>query len=295
MELSPLVLKGIGLYLGDGLNSTSKNSRNKIAFSNSNEFLLSFTKRFFERINMEIGKVEVLYPSSDSSQQLVDFWSRELNVSRNIIKIRVKENIKSQHCCLTLWIFSNKSRKGLNKVIGIAIKKSSDSRVAKYILQGIIAAEGNVKLTSNNVLNAIRITSVDKKLKRLICNLLKTLSITFNGNSEDVTIYGFKNFQKVKKLKLMNLHPEKKDKFEKGFNELISSTIPGITQHEILKLIKKGRMSRFQLSKKLNKHPDTVYFHLKHLLKSNKIKKVKKGKTHFYSFGPETLPGATAE
>ncbi len=105
--------------------------------------------------------------------------------------------------------------KDWKKIVKNTINKE---RLYKDILRGFLAGEGNVKHSIKSCSRTIRIAQ--GKRNQLVEDILIYLNIKFKymPRERSYSIWGRENWNKLEKIKIADLHPEKKEKFSNAFN-----------------------------------------------------------------------------
>jgi hypothetical protein len=89
----------------------------------------------------------------------------------------------------------------------------------KYYLQGLMAGEGDVKLTKTRSVDSIRIGCMNDKEKKFYSECLSRLGIVSRVEKNGVTINNQRNFVKVYKHQLLSLHQKRQEKFLEGMKQ----------------------------------------------------------------------------
>ena len=217
----------LGLLYGDGC------LKGRVSFSNSNPELVSKIHATMRKISNREIKVYIstYWPNEViDDKALVTFWKKLLPGAKRFYKIRRRKrttkNLRNkrgpkQEGTIELTIHDAQLGKELLSLVNKA-KEQSDKSEAIEFLRGVIAAEGSVKLV-NGRLRELRVAAKDLKEQEILRNLLRKVGIRPSKASYKfyIAISGIKNFKAIKKYGLFSLHPEKHNKFVKGFQKLI--------------------------------------------------------------------------
>jgi hypothetical protein len=217
VTLDKLLFEGLGLWHGEG-------SKNKgIYFSNSNTQLV---RHFLEFMEEKLGfsrasfKVTICTPNPDGLNEVKTKWSNLLEIPiSNFTNVcndsRInKENVQVYFNSVVLVELLRSLHEKLKPLV-----ESSVEFAAAY-LRGIFAGEGSVLLKKSGVLFHIDFATKDKESVQFYKRCLDRLGITHDKYIEKslkFQIYGRRNFQRFKELGIHTLHPEKREKFERGF------------------------------------------------------------------------------
>ncbi len=218
VALDDLFFEGLGLWRGEG--SKSKG----LYFGNSNPSLLH---RFLEFIEHKLGldreefKVTINVPTSPYLDEVKEKWVNELSIpAQNFTQICVDPRIRKEY-----------AQAYFNSVILAKLMGDLYSRFKAFILQdqrasvaflrGIFAAEGSVLVKNSGVLHHITFSSKDSELIQFLEQCLRIHGVKpskYMINGMNLQIYGLSNFKHIRDLNIHTLHPEKREKFERGFS-----------------------------------------------------------------------------
>lgn len=217
VNLDELFLEGLGLWRGEG------SKKKGIYFGNTEPAILN---RFLDFVENRLGisrknfKVTINLPFLDDQENSGILWSERINVPiENFTKICVDPRINLEYAQV---YFNSVILAELMGVLYLHIKTivSKDMQVCIPFLRGLFAAEGSVLLKKSGVLHHITFSSKDDELIQLICESLRLVGVipsAYMENGMNLQIYGHKNFEQILKLGIHTLHPDKREKFERGF------------------------------------------------------------------------------
>jgi len=191
----------VGLWLAEGDNKTIA----EITFTNNNIKLI----RFFYSTLREIfpqGKFR-LYVYSKNEYQ-----------NKNPIKVKFVNYYIDRRARIPYFIIRLMNRKAVIKWKKIVEKITKNKNNYKHILKGFFAGEGNIKEGSHHS-RQIRIAQGKRNI--LIEKILDYLEIkhSFSERERAYRISGRKNWEKFYKLKLYDLHPDKRKRFLRVYRE----------------------------------------------------------------------------
>lgn len=242
----------VGLWLAEGDRKTTS----EITFTNNCLPLILFfyktLKKFVENDNFRI----YVYSRSKTKIKI------------SIKKIKYYRDKRARKPYLILRI-ANKNLLEKWKIKTKDILKNKECRV--YVLRGIFAGEGNIKVGSHSN-RTIRIAQ--KKQTEEINKILDYLKITYRffPKERSYVITGRENWEKINKLKICELHPEKRNKFNQVFSTFKQWHYPAYFLYNRTFEILKGPKTSGDLAKIFNRDQTTLQEILNKLKKEDKIK-----------------------
>jgi biotin operon repressor len=145
-------------------------------------------------------------------------------------------------------------------------------------------------LKKSGVLHHISFSTKDEEL---ICFLKECLQLVgvqpnkFMVNGMNLQIYGRRNFERIRELGIHALHPEKREKFERGFAAYKRTNVLDGEEARalILKQLAQGPKTYDELAAALGKARTTIQaHHIPQLEREGKVKRVgKRGQTWLWS------------
>ena len=217
ISLDELFMEGLGLWRGEG------GRKKGIYFGNSNA---SLVRLFLDFVEQKIGlprkefRATVNVPCMSASNDAVERWSKELLINlENFTRICVDPRINREYAqvyfssILLAELLDNLYASSREAVL-------SDSKLCVCFLRGLFAAEGSVLLKKSGVLHHITFSSKDSELIQFLEQCLRLLGVKpskYMINGMNLQIYGLPNFKRIRELGIHTLHPEKREKFERGF------------------------------------------------------------------------------
>jgi len=242
----------VGLWLAEGDNK----SNYEITFTNN---CWNLIKLFHKTITKLFGKENIrIYVYNSSKKQIK-------------IPIKAKVNYYLDKRATKPYYIWRLASSEFNKKWKIVTNKIlSDEEYYCYVLRGIFAGEGNIK-TGQHSNRTIRISQ--KEPSEFFNLLLNNFDInyTFVQNERSYVITGKTNWDKCAKIKIADLHPDKKLKFWQTYGEFKEEHYPNnYLRESILKVLERHHTSN-GLSIKFNRSQARVYDILGLLKKSNKI------------------------
>lgn len=263
IELDNLFFEGLGLWQGEGGKSKG------LYFGNScPELLLRFLEFVEEKLGMSRKdfKVTVNVPELKEAEDAVrKKWS-------NILKIPV-ENFTN--ICVDERMNREYAQFYINSIVLVELMKNMHEKLKTIIssrrdftnayLRGAFAAEGSVVLKPWGTIVKIDFATIDmgwvEFLKKCLIQL-KILPGAYVRKGKKFQIYGKRNFEKVKELKFYDLHPDKKEKFERGFGNYQRDIMKGSEMEKlILQQLSNGPKTYDELSGALKKGRSTIQSH----------------------------------
>lgn len=214
MLLDDLFLEGLGLWVGEG-------GKNKgLYFGNTSpELLLRFLRFIEEKVGLNREMFKVTVNSPQHKADLKARWSGILQIP--------DENFT--HVCLDARINHEYAQVYLNSIILAELMKNMREKLGQMILstkeyavpflRGMFAAEGQVALRKPSSFH-VTFSSTDLELVSFLKQCLDLVDISsgkYMQNGRKFPIYGYKNLGRFRELDIHTLHPEKREKFERGF------------------------------------------------------------------------------
>ena len=204
------------------------------------ENISNFDKRIAECVGLWLAegdmKTESEITFTNNCLELIDLFYKTLSKLFNNKKFRIYTYSKKdeiikldyKHCIIKNYYDPRARRpyfilrlfsKELIKIWKNIVKdKMGNENLFPYILRGFFAGEGNLK-EGSHCSRIIRVSQ--KKNNYFFENVLDTLGITnsFRQNERNYYIYGKPNWDTFAKLKLADLHTEKRDKFWRMYGD----------------------------------------------------------------------------
>lgn len=284
IEINDIFLLGLGVFIAEGTKT-----KRKPKITNSEPVIIQQGIRFFEHIGINKKKlsgwiqVHERSPCKDENK-LKRFWSgvSGLNVDQittvwikpdisKVKKVSVKE-MGTFHLECNL-ILSRLLVDGLLSNVEIIVKNVPNSEL--FLLKGIVAGEGWCGQTKQGVVNELTITFKEKRWRKLTLDLLSKIGIAAEENERDsdISICGFKNFNKLHEVDIFQFHPEMRRKLADGLLLLIQSHIPDRNKERMIELLNRSEtpLTGEEISKLLNLNRSNVNKHLLELFRANKI------------------------
>jgi len=198
------IARCVGLWLAEGDNKTSR----EITFTNNCLELIDFFKETIEKIfPLAEGPKPRMYVYLPRAGKFdIPFNSR--------IKIYMDTRARKPYC-----IYRVSGVKLVKQWKGIVSKYALDKEMHPYILQGFFAGEGNVKF--NRALRSRTIRIAQGKRNRLLENILEENGVRnrYSIDEKAYVITARGNLEKLAKIEVAILHPEK----NKKFNEMLAT------------------------------------------------------------------------
>lgn len=277
-------LEIIGLYFGDGGNSLSGSGNRKVTLINTNfilhKYWIQFLNNFGINKNQLYIQIQKGFNSHLSDTNFIDYWSNKLNLPKD--RFCKTLSVKPFNCVkygnLVISYHSKLFRKIFNNIFEFSLNLcKKDKGLAVAFIRGLFAAEGYVGLNRYNSLNVLDISIKDKKRRLFVKNLFKKIGGKIADNHNRLKITGYLNFRLWKKFNLVGFHPNKKLKFNQGYEHLIKyGQVPVLTKLKIINSLKNGPRTRFQIACLLNNNLSTVYKSLKDLEIKGVVTKINK-------------------
>jgi len=278
--LDELFFEGLGLWIGDG------SKQKGIYFGNTEEsVLLHFLKFLEERIGLERKDFKVIVHTPGKNKNLVEKWSKILEIPKeNFVKVVEDRRINKEYVQI---YFNSIVLLEFFKKIWEMLKNEIERNEAwvRGFLRGIFAAEGEVILKpKTKTLFFIGIATGNQNFAEYLRKLFKVLGINtgkYIKNGRRITIYGRKNFEKIKRLRLHVIHVEKMKRFEFGIGNY-QRNVEDFEEVEkrILKLLyEEGAKTYKEIAKAVGKARSTIQSHyLRKMLEKELVKYVGKRK-----------------
>ncbi len=224
----------IGLYYGDG----TKNA-NCIEFTNFCPELLEVLIRYLSDLSIYYESLEhrikissnVKVKYNISELEIIEYWRNRLKIP---IQCQIKVNWVNSQCKASNYLrkYGSFVIRYHNSMFALFFNtlvknidyfaKSESFRLG--FLRGLIAAEGNINIRKNGSLSLLRIAGSRDK-RSFISNFINTnfhLKVSDDPNSNQIYIGHRDQFKLIKTLDLYSLHPEKRDQFDRGYQNLLT-------------------------------------------------------------------------
>ncbi len=240
-KITNRVAECVGLWLAEG----DKKTKSEITFTNNCIPLIELfgltIKQTFKRYT--INPRAYVYSANNE----------QIHVSLNC-RIKYYTDIRANKPYVLYRLSSVKILEEWKKLVTLV---KNEEKFYKYILRGFFAGEGNIKSGSHGN-RTIRIAQ--GKRDDFIEQILNYLDIKYNysprGRSYIIT--GKWNWGKFAKMKIHELHPEKRDKFDRVFNSYKEGHYPdNFIKNELGELLEKPYTTN-QISKIFKRAPARI-------------------------------------
>lgn len=164
-------------------------------------------------------KATVCSHSTEEHDKLKQKWARILEIPTiNFTNVSAdsrinRDNVQIYFNSVVLVELLKSMHEKLKPII------TSNADFATAYMKGIFAGEGCVLLRSGTLFH-VDIATKDEACVRFYKQCLDSFGIThgkYMRRSLKFPIYGYKNFERFRELNLHALHPDKREKFERGF------------------------------------------------------------------------------
>jgi len=179
--------------------------------------------------NYKLKQIELSEEIENRECEALKHWFRNTKINSNQKDIKIfyytgnkkYKNIRlpvTQYGCLKVY-YSNIILYQLiyNLIKNIEIRLNNTQEII-YYMQGLIAGEGNVKLTKTKSLDSVRIGCLNNNEKKIYKKLLGELDIKSKIEKNDIVIHNRNNFIKIFKYGLIRLNMTKYHQFLKAFS-----------------------------------------------------------------------------
>ncbi len=245
----------VGLWLAEG----STKSKVEITFTNSCLELIDLFKRTINKIFKGERYNQRIYIYSKTGEKL------DLPYKNCVLKFYTHKRATKPF--MIYRVASVKLRNKWQEIIGRTLNKQE---LSPYILRGFFAGEGNIKDASHNS----RVLRISQKIqKEFIDNALNYLNIKYRYIPKEMSydIYGKWNWDIFAKLKLADLHPDKKKKFWHVYSKFKEEHYEhNFIKNNILNVLNEPKTSR-QLAEIFKRTPARIQDIIIELKKQGKI------------------------
>jgi len=286
MILDDLFFEGLGLWVGEG-------GKNKgLYFGNTSpELLLRFLEFAEKKFGLSRGMFKVTINSPQREAGLKERWSRILQIpTENFTNVCFDARINREYAQVYLnSIVLAELMKNLQEKLGPVILSAKEYAVS--FLKGMFAAEGQVALRKPSSFH-VTFSSTDLELVSFLKQCLRLVDILsgkYMPNGRKFPIYGYKNLKCFRELGIHTLHPDKREKFERGFASYKRVNVLGGEEARalILQQLASGPKTYDDLAAALGKARTTIQaHHIPILEREGKVKRAgKRGKAWLFACG----------
>ncbi|MBS3154930.1 hypothetical protein J4404_00340, partial [Candidatus Woesearchaeota archaeon] len=205
------------LWLGDGDRSLK---RGTIGMANQCENVIIFNMDILNRVfglNFKRFRCEIT-TKEDDLNQVRDKWSKILKLPLEQIRHIQKNNMATKDCC-RVFVYSELLLKELLNFEDDLLNTISNSNedIKSAFINGIFAAEGNIRLDSK----CIRIGMKNEKIIKFVSKILSDLGINSfialntHTNALELSIFGYNNFIRFNQIGGFGKHTDKNLNLEK--------------------------------------------------------------------------------
>ncbi len=233
ITVTPQLATAIGIYYAEGNKSVN---RWYSSFSNTETKIILSGIVMFQILGIVHEQLKAhikTYNHKMTDNQLIDYWSGQtgiphknfIKVSRAHSKITYVRNRKTPPATGLLEIYHSSViiRDIIDALLRIIKELSLKNKtVRRAFLRGMFSGEGSVKLVHNK-LREIRIASCSKPEQSFIRTLLFKEGIRPSDAQYKyyIAISGICNFSKLRRLEIIDIHPEKKSLFDTGYKNAL--------------------------------------------------------------------------
>lgn len=283
IKISPFIFEIIGLYFGDGLNTRNHSAYCRTAFANSNYKLHEYWLKFLESFGINKNQLfaQISIGKNIDEKSVLNYWLIKTSIPRErFAKVSKCKDKSCKEGVLSIEFNSVIFRSIFNNIFEYCINFLSENKdYVPYFIAGLFAAEGRVTLR-NNSLNYLGIAVKNNEKRTFIKNLLGKVGIKTSKDNrlQEIIIHNYINFRIFNDLNMATIHPNKCRLFKGGFENLSTSQVPALLKLKIIKTLKETSMTRFQISKKLNKGISPIHKNLRDLEIKGVVKRIEKDK-----------------
>ena len=254
--MSKEIAQSVGLWLAEG----DSKSCNEITFTNNCfELIKLFDKALRKIFQKEKFNVRLYVYTPDNKKPKITLKFDKINYYQD------KRATKPYY----IWRLASVELLKKWKQTIESVKNNKKFHV--YLLQGFFAGEGNIKTGAHNN-RQIRITQ--NKRVDFIEEFLKDSNIPYKfekNHGNGYIIHGRNNWDRLAKIKIADLHPERKIKFWEAYNEFKQYHYKkGYLKKQVFKLLR-NQYTNEELSIIFKRTKARIYDVLEELKKENKI------------------------
>tara|TARA_Y100000310_G_scaffold340839_1_gene437982 strand:- start:217 stop:1236 length:1020 start_codon:yes stop_codon:yes gene_type:complete len=259
----------VGLWLAEG--------------DNKSRYEITFTNNCYELIEHFHNNLNTLFKNKKHNKR-VYIYSRDnekVKINLEIDKIKRYCDKRANKPYFIWRLASVNLMKDWRKIVKDTTNKED---LYEDILRGFFAGEGNIKYDAKSCSRTVRIAQ--GKRNQLIEDIMIYLNIPFKYLPQERSygIWGRHNWNKLEKIKIAELHPEKKEKFNrvfKGFKETHYSA--NYLKTKTAKLLKNKYYTTKELAKIFKRSPARLCEVLIDLKKEGKIKNYRSGSKSYWT------------
>ncbi len=249
------VAECVGLWLAEG----DQKSRSEITFTNNCLELVDLFYKNLTYLFKNCGNIRIYVYSKED---------QEINMNYKNCTIKYYKDNRARKPYFIVRLTSVEKVKEWKKIIE---KSLNDKRLCPFILRGFFAGEGSIKEGSHNS-RGIRIAQgIQNDMLEKILTFFK-IKYSFYSNERNYVIYGKKNWDIFANFKLADLHPDKKERFWRVYNDFKEEHYEkNYLVNNIYSLLESPYSTR-QLAEKFNRSIARIQDVLINLKKQGKIK-----------------------
>lgn len=254
MKIGKRLAECVGLWLAEGDNKCN----NEITFTNNCPELIIYFHKSLKQFSEQCNNPIRIYSYSKKGITKVPVEGCKI---KNYIDLRAKKPY-------FIWRLASVSlNKKWKKIVKCVIL---DKDLQNDLLRGFFAGEGNIKVTEKG--KSLRIAQKERNI--LIENILKSLSVTyiFRPKERNYYIFNRENWDKLAKVRIAELHPEKNKKFCAAYSSFKEYHYgKNFIKNNLFEVLDKP-ISTKQMALKFKRSPARICDVLMDLKKSGKIK-----------------------
>lgn len=275
-----LLFEGLGLWSGDGW------KKRGLGFTNSEIRLIKKFIEFCELLGINRGslrwRLQLIKDPADINK-VIKFYSKKIGLGEHQFGGYSVYSVQRNYDCILMY----KSSKILLIIINALFEQvvpllTANIQFGSSFLKGVFATDGWVILrTDLYSVKHVGIAVEPLKLKGILNFVFNYLGINIQNDKKGVTISSRKDFIKIRSLKLLELHPKKKEKFEKGFVNFCYNY--GENKYKTLRMLKSRSLSSDDLARFIHITFRTARRIMQQLQMEGYVKYKRKGKKYIWS------------
>lgn len=259
----------VGLWLAEG----DTNSISEITFTNNQYYLIRFFYNSLKKIFIFKNKPRIYVYSKSRIKHF-----------KNLIPNITHRFYVDRRANRPYFIYRVSGTRLVAEWIRLVEKIITEVDSYISVLQGFFAGEGNIKYIEKSKARVIRIAQgKPNQLVEKILNYLK-VEFSYSKSERSYIISGRENLEKLVKINISKLHPEKNKKLAYMIKTYKQNHYPrGQLKHMLLKILESEPKTSAELSKTFNRDPSRITRVLINLKKIGKVKNYRVGSLSYWT------------
>lgn len=274
-----LLFEGLGLWSGDGW------KKKALGFTNSEIKLIRRFIRFCSILGIQRSALDwglQLITPPNKIDKVIKIYSKKIGLKKFQFRNYIVQ--KRNFDCVRIYKYSQALPILINTTFNYLLPFiAEDVQFGASYLKGVFATDGWVRLRKKlDTIKEVGIAVQSQRFRKVFSSVFSRLRINFQADNKGIYIFSREDFIKLKRLRLLELHPKKEEKFRRGFKRFCSEY--GKNKYKTLLLLESHKnLSAYVLASLIQISPRSARRIFQQLQKDDYVTYYKeKGNKHIY-------------